>query len=201
MTNQLYIYKNKSISLQDALKAWKDILAGTMGLVYSAEKCRVLSLTAVQSSDTLKSEMKCPPFEARVFNQVCELRWLADAQSFNLSNWDNNGIAVLLTEREFTEPPAEWHLCNTDDTDYVDSREDHYVLWGEYEKDEGENRIFFEHRMGNLAIPKAAFTWENPQQGKKAALKVKEYIAVGDKHGNCAVIAERLLGFDVLSEK
>lgn len=194
MTNQLFTYRKESISMQDALKAWEAILAGAVGLVYSAEQCRVLTLAAMQDAGTFKSEMKCPPFEARVFNPTGELRWVADAQFFDLDKWDNKGVAVLLTEQENVKPPAEW---KSDITNYVDSRHDQYVLWGEYEKEDENNWVLFEHRMGNLAIPKVAFVWENPKEKKKAALKVKEYIAEGDNHGNCTVIAERLLGFDV----
>ena len=142
--------------------------------------------------------MDYAPFEARVFNQDYELRWVADAQIFDVSKCDNTGAAVVLTEMKTDI----WNTQEEDNTTvYMDVRLDQYALWGMYEKDDGNDMVFFEHRMGELKVPKDAFVWGMPTQGNVAALKIKEYIAVGDDHGSCAVIAERLLGFDVFPEK
>ena len=191
----LYSYGNTSITLAEAYTAWDAELSGAAVLCYSAMSCTVMTFEELKDY----TFNNAAPFELRIFNSNGELRWLADTKSFDANNSTKNpGSAVYLTEKENIDALENWEKS---EDKCVCTRGDCYALWGEYERAEDNDYVFFEHRVGELTITKSLLSRDAPQSGRKAGLTVKEYIAVTDKHGNCSVVAERLCGLDLFTKK
>lgn len=194
ITTTLNRWRNDSVSLPDALKAWKDELIGAVGLVYSAARCRVLTLEELLVPNALLETMKIAPFEARVFNEDYELRWVAKAETFDGKKDDSEGACVVLSEKKL---PENRQGCEPREAHYLKQVELAYYLWGETEKTENGCVPFFEHRMGKkLRIPTSVFgNGQAVSEKSRGKLLACEYIGVDDDHGNCTVVAERLYGW------
>lgn len=186
----LQVFSRDGVTLSQAWADWKGSLAGAAALLYSAQSCRVV---LAESLDAEPKATDAKPFEARIFNKDCELRWVANGEVFDPAKADNVGTARLLTEQEGVTPPKEWVPLK--DIPFLHKAELDYLLWGEHVGQGGGDVCFHDFRIEGLSIPKALFTDGTPEKDGRAAVKAVEYMGVDDGHGNCAVVAERLVGF------
>ena len=114
-------------------------------------------------------------FEARIFAEAAEVRWLRDGST---------GRGVALAETSIvawgTPVPIE---C-------VATLRQRYLLWGEQANlTAGDGwSVLSERRIGALPVPLSGL-----KTGGRVQLVAREYLAERD-HGNVVVIEERLLG-------
>ncbi|TDC84516.1 CRISPR-associated protein Csx19 [Actinomadura sp. 7K507] len=119
-------------------------------------------------------------FEARVFDEHAELRWLNEA--------DDRGRAVLLTEDPAALPAP---FTEREQIEVVGTEAGGYLLWGKaVEASDGWTTLTTE-RIGSLRIPAEI------ARGEHASLVTREYIARDPDHGNAYIAEERLLTFQV----
>lgn len=119
-------------------------------------------------------------FEARVFDESTELRWLNDM--------DGRGRAVLLTEDPAVLPEA---FTTREQVEVIGTENGGYLLWGKaVETADGWTTLTTE-RIGSLRVPTGI------ERGEHASLVTREYIARDPDHGNAYIAEERLLAFQV----
>ncbi len=197
----------EDLTLRDALRRCAAVLKPsksleTVSLLYSPERCRFAVLavegaaneTAVQLLDEQGNEIAASfldrVFEARVFNPRAELRWLHKSAG--------KGAAALLSEQDISgclsEPPhAGFQYEQLDQLEPLETR---YLLWGESAGVAGEAN--WQHltaaRIGYLNVP---LTGVKLNDGDRVQLVAREYLSEVDKHGNVAVVEERLLKLEV----
>ncbi len=188
----LYSYASTNeVTLADALRDCRTVLQqpSAIALLYAPNWCRFARLNS--AGDLCGSDDKPinldPVYEARVFDNDIELRWLNEAQG--------NGRAVLLSETE--QAVANYTPLKTIES--VRTIGQTYLLWGEgvdVKPAQGWSRLTTA-RIGHLEVPVdgvAALVQAHPDDKVNVLLHVKEYLAVADKHGNVAVGEERLCG-------
>ncbi len=122
-------------------------------------------------------------FEARVFNEHTELRWLNDADS---------GRTVVITEDPAAIPAD---FTKRESMEAVGTLSGGYLLWGKAVQapsaaPDGWTTLTTE-RIGSLRVP-----GEFPG-GCHVALATREYIAHDSDHGNAYIAEERLLSFEI----
>jgi CRISPR-associated protein (TIGR03984 family) len=180
-----------NISLSEALAKYKTELTDAVAILYSPSFCKfakfengTLSLIGDYSIYTV--------FEARVFNQNVELRWL------NISN--GLGRAVLISDIELTNGFND--DVDVSLTQILDTIPQQYLLWGKGVDNkrspstpQGWSRLAAA-RIGALDVPIADI---QPKQQVK--LIAKEYIGLCEgkagEYGNVAVLEERLIGLEL----
>ncbi len=177
------------ITLPDALKSCVGALSqgsGAIALLYCPSKCRFAKL---QSDATLIDAQAQAidlqsVFEARIFNEQCELRWL------NRTN--GKGQAVIISTQKLAscldQDLADWKAIATLDQTYL--------LWGEKTNTQigdGWTRLATA-RIGPLDVPIVPFF------GRRVQLKAMEYLAEVGDDGNVAVVEERLVKLEVLTQ-
>jgi len=116
-------------------------------------------------------------FEARVFNEHTELRWLNDADS---------GRTVLLSEDPTVLPAA---FTRLDPVEATGTIEGGYLLWGKAVQSSDGWTTLTTERIGSLRVP-GEFG-----RGSHVALATCEYIARDAEHGNAYIAEERLMSF------
>jgi CRISPR-associated protein (TIGR03984 family) len=123
-------------------------------------------------------------FEARLFNENCELRWLnrlaGEGDAALISKVEQQSLTGL----EAMAPKACERLSQQ------------YLLWGEKARSQPKAeswRRLADARIGKLDIPLA----EDFAQEQRVYLKTCEYLAVVDDYGNVAVVEERLVKLEV----
>lgn len=180
----------ESITLKDALKQCAIFLEDSVALVYAPSFCKFakfenggLSLVDDRSLSTV--------FEARVFNQNVELRWL------NISN--GLGRAVLISDIEITRVFTDEEDVSL--TEILDTIPQQYLLWGKGvvrspSLPQGWSRLAAA-RIGALDVP---ITGIKPKQQVK--LIAREYIGLSEgdagEYGNVAVVEERLIDLELV---
>lgn len=124
-------------------------------------------------------------FEARAFNQTCELRWLNEL--------NGKGRAVLISEQDI----AGYLLEHISDLEALDTIAQSYILWGK-----GVNSTLntgwgklAAARIGSISVPVTDLSTDN----QRVYLKSIEYLKEIDDYGNVAVVEERLIGLEVKS--
>ena len=185
----LYSYQAKDITLDAAISASQNHLKDAIALLYSPQKCQLAKFKEDgRLYDAYDRVIKVQYtsidiFEARIFNEKGELRWL------NRNN--GKGDSAFISESEVvldSFKPLE--------TKEVEPLGQQYLLWGEKAKTPSEKagwQRLAEARIGKLDIPLST-----PLKDKnRVFLKSIEYIAEVDKFGNCAVIEERLIKLEV----
>jgi len=174
------------ITFEDALKQCTIFLEEAVALVYAPSFCKFakfenggLSLVDDRSLSTV--------FEARVFNQNVELRWL---NAFN-----GLGRAVLISDIQLTRVFTD--EVDVSLTEILDTIPQQYLLWGKGvvrspSLPQGWSRLAAA-RIGALDV---SITDIKPQQ--QVQLVAKEYIGfcegAAGEYGNVAVVEERLIG-------
>lgn len=193
----LYGRASDNIELMEAVKHCGDLLfqSPVIALLYTPGWCGFAQLE--RAGDEIKpilsarDERSFDPdsvFEARVFNEQAELRWL--------KQWPNKGRAALIAEDDISKFFDEKAGTFTE-VDFIDQT---YLLWGEGAAAKtGElpaNRNWSRlamARIGTLDVPypldaRPAVS----KSGERIHLIAREYLDADD-HGNVAVVEERLL--------
>jgi CRISPR-associated protein (TIGR03984 family) len=156
-------------------------------LAYSRERCLIGRVTAGQILDADGRDWSSDPtiFEARVFNEILELRWHSDPLR------GSTGNSVVLTETS-TPPGSRWALLEK--LSDLSACDNSYLLWGKAANGATPDWTpLIDSRIGGITVPLAAL-----QPDGRAELATVEYIGVGPLpnqlhvHGNSAVIEERL---------
>jgi len=185
MTNpkdtKLYTYRcNQEVTLAEAIQYCSQFLEGAIALLYSPSSCRIAKFSNRQlrksNGDAISLE---DVFEARVFNQNCELRWL--------NRSDGKGDAVLLSESE-----VKIEAFSLVESKSCEPLKQQYLLWGEATHTvptQGWQRLA-EARIGKLDIPLDG----KLEEKQRVYLCTLEYLAESDDNfGNFVVIDERLV--------
>jgi CRISPR-associated protein (TIGR03984 family) len=191
MNAQVTLYRviKERISLDEALQAFGERVA--IGLLYAPHACVFMCWR--QGRLVPSPDSRFPPlseaYEARVFDETGELRWLRDPGS------DTSGYAVYLTEdaevwkeRGSVVPIAE--------LERLDNR---YLLWGERSKNLKSPSpdgwvCLSTARLGTLWVPPVV----ELNAAQRIGLETVEYLGLdsspaGTVHGNTVVREERLL--------
>jgi CRISPR-associated protein (TIGR03984 family) len=181
MSNDRILYSRTAadIRLSDALTKCAELFPDGVGLFYSPITCqfgKIQANTITDKEDKILDLAKI--FEARIFNSQAELRWL------NRSN--GMGNAVLLSEQNIQN-----YLDKDESTiqaiDIIDSQ---YLLWGEGTgKKQRDWSYISAARTGKIAVP-----IENINRNDRVKLRFREYLSICDRHGNVAIVEERLKG-------
>lgn len=183
----LHARTSHSISLEDTLNAVKTQFEKdtTVGLFYTPRWCRFGQVHPDGSVTSPGGVMQLDEvFEARVFNEKVELRWLNE-----VDEPDGLGTAVLLSEEDI----GKYLKSNVEQLEAIATHPQTYLLWGEGTTTvprNGWSRLSTA-RIGKLDIPLADVT-----QGR-VLLHSLEYWGEVDKYGNVAVVEERLTGLKV----
>jgi CRISPR-associated protein (TIGR03984 family) len=124
-------------------------------------------------------------FDARVFDERCELRWLCTE--------DRHGQAVLLSEDPAALPAGFGDVLP--DLHAESTLASYYLLWGTPQPaaaPAGEPADAWTAlrtpRIGTLHVPVPL-----PPPGRRLRLAAREYVCVEPRHGNAHVAEERLL--------
>ncbi|KPQ38068.1 MAG: CRISPR-associated TIGR03984 family protein [Phormidium sp. OSCR] len=124
-------------------------------------------------------------FEARIFSETCELRWLNEDQG--------NGFLVILADRDLKLNSETFSLKTTTLNSHLSQT---YLLWGkavpQVQPKEGWQRLA-EARIGKLDVPLS----QSLKKDQRVSLHSREYLAEVDKFGNVVVIEERLVKLEV----
>lgn len=187
MSVSLYTYTRRMLSLKDALEAFAVVVGPkrATAILYSLRRCDLASLAdgTLFGSDDKPMDI-ATVFEARVFNESAELRWLNDPSP------EKRHRAVILAESDHSEKLPDWTL--DDSPTVIETLPQTYLLWGE-----GTSRPMAEGwselatpRIGALSVPLAGVA---PHQ--RVLLRSVEYLAEAE-HGNVIVFDERLSGLE-----
>jgi CRISPR-associated protein (TIGR03984 family) len=169
-------------TLADALReaTGQFLLDGATALLSTPQRFVIATLRGDGTLvDSTGAHVACEPaFEARVFCESAELRWLKTPEG---------GRAVIVTE-EMTTDLAEWRKLETLSAEPLDQV---YVVWGTGTGPQsglptGWSRLA-EARIGVLDVPLA----DVPPDGH-VELDAREYLVEEREHGNMVVAEERL---------
>jgi CRISPR-associated protein (TIGR03984 family) len=186
MTNLYGRTSNENITLQEALAYCSTPLtqgSSAIALLYSPHQCQFAKLEDTTLTDNRGQEIGLQTvFEARVFNEHCEMRWL--------NVIDGRGKAVIISDQTLS--------CLDEDLSelpVIATLEQTYLLWGEKTDTpirNGWTRLATA-RIGALNVPVTL------PAGKRVQLTAVEYLAEDD-YGNVAVVEERLVKLEELKQ-
>jgi CRISPR-associated protein (TIGR03984 family) len=182
----LYVSRNKEAKplnavLTSFIGSFGGNLPETYALLYAPKRC-FLAVVKEAKFYGERGEIdveKEAVFEARVFNETAELRWLNEA------NGEGRAVVLSTEEKKILDENIE--------EKYVDKIDQDYLLWGRSTgKAIGEGTQFAEARIGAFFAP-----LENVAQDAYAKFTAVEYLGEYED-GNVAVAEERLLSITVL---
>ena len=194
----LYGRARNDVDLLTAIEQCGDLLlqAPSIALLYAPDWCGFAqveqkngSVVMDPSPGAAKRFDQAMIFEARVFGEQAELRWL--------KQWPKQGRAVLIAEHDISKCLAD-DAGSFKDTDHFDHS---YLLWGEgttnfHELPTNWSRLAMA-RIGTLDVPYPMNSGLSSvtQQNERVYLVAREYLAVSDddQQGNVSVVDERLL--------
>lgn len=193
----LYGRANNDIELMKAIEDCGDILfqSPVIALLYTPDWCGFAQVEQAGSAIdlTLSARDKrrfdaASVFEARVFSDRAELRWL--------KQWPNKGRAALIAEEDISKY-LDVEAGTFENADFIDQT---YLLWGEGVEPKRDklpanwSRLAMA-RIGTLDVPYPLSSGLSAvsQQGERIYLVSREYLAVPDDepHGNVTVVDER----------
>ena len=185
---KLYWSSQDNINLKNAIK--KPKLNNAIGLFYSPNWCKFGKLEKDGIVKNLNNILNLDSvFEARIFNEEWELRWLHFSGGF--------GKGVFLSEQpEIANSFSE----NSKPLNFLESIPQTYLLWGEgvveeKEIDTGWSRLATA-RIGKLDVP-----IEGIIRTEGVQLVSQEYLGEIDEFGNVAVVEERLIKLESIKRK
>ncbi len=186
MSGTLHSYRGQvEWNLADAVKGTTGFIGAgenAVALLYSPEKCHfALVDQGGLFRDARGEAVRCTTvFEARIFNDRAELRWLR-------GNGGKNRM-VLLAEQELEAPAG----CESEPIEVAGIRDLRYLLWG---KRDGNGQdgwcSLTSARIGTLQVPITGLA----QDVKHVRLKAREYLKEGED-GNVFVFEEVLRGLE-----
>lgn len=181
MSNDRILYSRAAnkITLFDGLKNCAGCFSDAVGLFYSPESCKFGKVQGDKITDETGKDLDLNRvFEARIFNQQSELRWL------NRSN--GTGRAILLSQTDIHQYLTK-DIPEIQAIDIIDSQ---YLLWGEGTGGNDDTwSCISAARTGKLSVPIGKIA-----RNDRVKLRFREYLGVCDEHGNVAVVEERLMG-------
>lgn len=188
MNTTLFVYSRQGISLSDALAAFAKVIAtnAATAILYSPRRCELATFAkgTLQGSDGQPVDQGSV-FEARVFDETAELRWLNDPGPEQCHR------AVILTELDRAGTLDGWQSEQREDV--INTIDQTYLLWGE-----GTGRAvgngwseLATARIGAMPVPVS-----NVARKQRVLLHSVEYIVEAD-HGNAVVFDERLRKLEV----
>ena len=167
----LQITRKENTDLESALK---DFPFDSFAVLYSPGACH-LALWKNQKFITLNSKEIRAVFEARVFNETAEFRWLKDG---------NAGTAVMLSE------DVKIGFAEKVSSAAHETINQNYLIWGQSTgKSENGWTKFGTARIGSFFVPVP-----NIADKGYAQFTAVEYLASEDENGNIFVADERLTG-------
>jgi len=180
----LYTKSNNNVTLREAIDQTQEYFLEAWGLLYSPQRCCFVKVNNGEIECHKDEDMNLKSvFEARIFNEQAELRWLNELNGKGRSVLLSDGVIDILTN------------VNSANLEVIDKRIQKYLLWGKGTgKDIGENwSRLATARIGklNVPIPKV-------QSQQQVGLEVYEYFGITDCHGNVSVIEERLRKFKII---
>jgi CRISPR-associated protein (TIGR03984 family) len=189
MSAALFVYTRQALSLADALSAFATVIGTNTAsaLLYSPRRCELATFAegALRASDSQPVDIGSV-FEARVFSETAELRWLNDPSPEQCHR------AVILMEQDRTGMLEGWEPEN-DRPSVIETLPQTYLLWGE-----GTDRPVSNGwselgtaRIGGLRVPVG-----NVGRNQRVLLHSVEYV-VEAEHGNAVVFDERLVKLEV----
>lgn len=196
MTTALFVFAQDNISLADALAAYAGLIgsAPAPALLYSPRSCQMALFRNgnLQGPDGQSMAPGGDIFEARLFCEVAELRWLDDPAS------GRGCRAAILTEQDVSASLSGWGVQKQD---VIETLKQKYLLWGRAtELQEHQGRplaegwiILATAQIGTLPVPLSLPT---PSQGQQVLLHTVEYV-VESEHGNAIIGDERLVQLEV----
>lgn len=193
----LHSYRTESITLGNAIASCKKQLAHSIALLYSPKVCQLANGVDGQFYDStnslvdisVQSAQGLSIFEARIFNENCELRWLNQS--------DGVGCSVLLTDLNLEEDIDNFELLPSQVEQY-EVLEQKYLLWGE--KVEMGSGILGWQRLAEARIGKIDIPFSQKFKKKQRVyLKTFEYLAPIDTYGNISILEERLVKLEAES--
>lgn len=194
-TCSLYAIARDKTTLQESLDACQSVwdMERAIALLYSPRSCQFACLVQGENQIVLMNPKNQPVdlsdvFEARIFNDKAELRWL--------NQFNGRGRAVLLADAPISEDQrTEIGYDLVDPLTDLETLHQNYLLWGEgwTKPDAWENewsRLTLA-RIGSLPVPISGI-----EHKQSVGLKVREYLKADD-YGNTSVVEERLLGLEI----
>lgn len=209
---QLRLWDHHAITKRDVLELAAQLQA-PVALAYSPAACRLVRFAESkwliwqsQSSAEIAYDF-AHDYELRIFSQQGEYRWLNDP-----ATPDELGSASYMADSQANDIPhlteQGWEPVSIGG-ESVERIENQYLLWGEHaaEASSPNWQCLLPGRIEPLYVPchESAVAREECREAANAAanrvmLKSWEYIGLDSglagKHGNCAVIAERLSHFE-----
>jgi len=187
MSSKLYGYTRQPYSLADSLKALAQSIgdSAATAILYSPRRCELARFSngQLQGSNGEPADTG-NVFEARVFNESVELRWLNDPSGAQQHR------AVILTEQDSSESLADWQASQQD---VIQTLPQTYLLWGEGTGKSAASgwSELATARIGGFSVPIG-----NVGKNQRLLLNSVEYIVEADCHGNAVVFDERLIKFE-----
>lgn len=198
MSTQLHLWLNEQpLPLAMALEACAAFLEGAVALLYSPSWCRFARLLQAEvetvapdgKRDTRAFGCWAEVYEARVFNDRAELRWL------HCEN--GSGVAVVLSEDPSFQLDEGFTHQEVDVLMQNGLRNLRYLLWGTIDhtpESSGWVRVQTA-RIGYLWVPLDTDQLGDVRQ-RRVAVRARQYVAEFED-ANVGVIEERLLGLEV----
>lgn len=181
----LYARQSKDITLAEALKNCAFLLSqGGVALLYSPSCCQFAKIQNDGSLTNQNNEFLDLKdiFEARVFNQNSELRWLNQA--------NEKGKAVLISEKKDVFNYLSDSIADLPAIDVIPQQ---YILWGKgvENKSNPDWGKLAESRIGTISVPVSL------TENQRVYLKAIEYLQADRENGNVSVVEERLTALEV----
>lgn len=171
--------------LVDAIQGAGVDLEGAIGLLYTPHLCVLAKVTGERLVDHCGIPVANDAFEARIFNERWELRWLQTG----MDRSERLGRAVLVGE---AAPPG----CEAEPTT-VEPLEREYILWGQGDgvAKDGWSLLSLA-RIGPLWVPITGI-----ERNDLVRLTAREFVARDRETGNAYIADERLTGLSRLARE
>jgi CRISPR-associated protein (TIGR03984 family) len=181
---ELYRRDLQEKSLTEAVAMLPHTPAEAIALVYCARRCCFARLENAALFDSDGKPVGADAFEARIFNDDFELRWLQS----RFDGGERRGRAALLHETPTFGGERVPRIAG------ILRRQ--YLLWGQGDPpgvgvSAGWSSLSTA-RIGTLAVPLVGVS-----QSRRVILLAREYMAQEPEHGNTYVTEERLLGLSM----
>lgn len=184
----LFTYTRQKLALSRVLTEFASLigLRRATALLYSPNRCSlaIFARGSLYGPDSQPFDLGAV-FEARVFGNAAEMRWLNDPGPAQRHQ------AVILSEQDCSGSLSGWQSTNPPTV--IETLQQTYLLWGEATGQSfgSEWSELATARIGALLVPVA-----NATQNQRVLLHSVEYLVEGE-HGNAIIYDERLLELEV----
>ncbi|GBD36740.1 hypothetical protein HRbin36_01868 [bacterium HR36] len=190
MSTRLYTYRRVGLSLQEASRAFAAVAEPlpAIAILYTPEKCYLVRFTEGQFMNAQGQPLDISRvYEARIFNENAELRWLNDPSPAHCHQ------TVLLAESDIGDKLGD--VWQNDSRPIVATLSQTYLLWGQGTGGtyNGWSTLAMA-RVGALQVPVP-----NVPDKANVLLHSIEYLEERD-YGNVVVFDERLIGLKMDSQ-